>query len=264
MTGYFNEEHAHLAKSDLFCVCGDVRVPAEIVQVGVYRCLVSPHAPGIVNLYLSLDGREPISQVLAFEYQTPSLHDSVVSKEDNSNWEEFKVQMRLANLLFSKAKTLHFLSNKVSPNVLKEAKNYALKTSHIASSWEYLINAIEDNKFSFSQARESLFELALRNRLQEWLLERIIDGRKITDYDDQGQGVIHLCAILGYTWAVILYSLSGLSLDYRDKFGWTALHWAAYCGRYCIYLSNKNMVASFIFYSFFSIIAEGPMFCLQV
>lgn len=37
--------------------------------------------------------------------------------------------------------------------------------------------------------------------------------------------------MLGYTRAVYLYSLSGLSLDYRDKFGWTALHWAAYYGR---------------------------------
>ncbi|XP_073225086.1 calmodulin-binding transcription activator 5-like isoform X1 [Cicer arietinum] len=47
----------------------------------------------------------------------------------------------------------------------------------------------------------------------------------------KGQSVIHLCAILGYTWAVTLFSWSGLSLDFRDKFGWTALHWAAYYGR---------------------------------
>lgn len=231
VTGYFYEKHAHLAKSNLFCVCGDICVPAEIVQVGVFRCFVSPHAPGLVNLYLSLDGNKSISQAFIFEFRTPLLHESVVSIEDKFKWDEFRVQMRLAQLLFSKSKSLNVLPSKVSQSALKEAKKYALKTSHITSSWEYLIKAIEENKISFPQARESLFELALRNRLQEWLLERIIEGRKITDYDDQGQGVIHLCAILGYAWAVYLFSLSGLSLDYRDKFGWTALHWAAYCGR---------------------------------
>ncbi|GAV70877.1 IQ domain-containing protein/CG-1 domain-containing protein/Ank_2 domain-containing protein [Cephalotus follicularis] len=76
-----------------------------------------------------------------------------------------------------------------------------------------------------------LFELTLKNRLKEWLLERIVGGHKSTEYDDKGQGVIHLCAILGYTWAIRLFSLSGLSLDFRDKLGWTALHWAARYGR---------------------------------
>ncbi|KAI7727945.1 hypothetical protein M8C21_015487 [Ambrosia artemisiifolia] len=56
-------------------------------------------------------------------------------------------------------------------------------------------------------------------------------GSKIPGRDDQGQGVIHMCAILDYTWAIFPYSWSGLSIDFRDKFGWTALHWAAHYGR---------------------------------
>lgn len=219
-------------KSSLFCVCGDVCVPADTVQVGVYRCLVLPHSPGLVHLFMSFDGHKPISQVLNFEYRTPLLSNPVVSSEEKYNWEEFRVQLRLAYLLFSTSKSLSILSNKVSPNALKEAKKFSSKTSNISNSWAYFIKSIEDKKTPSPQAKDSLFELALKNRLKEWLLERVVEGsKKKTEYDFQGQGVIHLCAILEYTWAVQLFSWSGFSLDFRDKYGWTALHWAAYCGR---------------------------------
>ncbi|KAG4401315.1 hypothetical protein AAZX31_07G223700 [Glycine max] len=231
VTGFFLKDYMHLSKSNLLCVCGDVSVPAEIVQVGVYRCWVSPHSPGFVNLYLSIDGHKPISQVVNFEYRTPALHDPAVSMEESDNWDEFRQQMRLAYLLFAKQLNLDVISSKVSPNRLKEARQFALKTSFISNSWQYLIKSTEDNQIPFSQAKDALFGITLKNRLKEWLLERIVLGCKTTEYDAHGQSVIHLCAILGYNWAVSLFSWSGLSLDFRDRFGWTALHWAAYCGR---------------------------------
>ncbi|XP_057992109.1 calmodulin-binding transcription activator 5 isoform X2 [Hevea brasiliensis] len=230
LTGYFHEQYLHLAKSNLCCVCGDACVRAEIVQAGVYRCLVSPHSPGIVNLFLSLDGLIPISQVLNFEYRA-ALCYPVASSEDKPNWEEFKLQMRLAYLLFSTSRTLNILTSKVSPANLNEAKMFSHKTSIISHMWAYFIKSIEDGRFSFAQAKDGLFELSLKNMIKEWLLERVVEGCKITEYDAQGQGVIHLCAILGYTWAVYLFSSSALSLDFRDKHGWTALHWASYYGR---------------------------------
>ncbi|KAI4344809.1 hypothetical protein L6164_011997 [Bauhinia variegata] len=239
VTGLFRDDHLHLAKSNLLCVCGDVIVPAEFVQVGVYRCWVSPHSPGFVNLYLSLDGHKPISQVVNFEYRTPVLHDPTAYLEEKYNWEEFRLQIRLAILLFSTQKSLDIFSSKVSSKVLKAAKQFAFKTAYISNSWQPLIKSIEDNKTPFPQAKDSLFEIAFKNRLKEWLLERIVLGSKTTEYDAQGQGVIHLCTILGYSWAVSLFSWSGLSLDFRDKFGWTALHWAAYCG-------SEKMVATLL------------------
>lgn len=204
---------------------------AEFVQVGVYRCFLSPHSPGLVHLYMSLDGRKPISQIVSFEYQAPVLPKPVVSSAEKSLWEEFQVQIRLAHLLFSTSKSLNILSSKVSPNTLKEAKKFSVKTSHITSSFTYWMKSIQGNRTSVQEAKESLFEHALQNRLREWLLERVVEGRKTTEYDGQGQGVVHLCAILQYTWAINLFQLAGLSLDFRDKHGWTALHWAAYCGR---------------------------------
>ncbi|CAJ1963270.1 unnamed protein product [Sphenostylis stenocarpa] len=230
VTGYFHSNYQHLAKFNLVCVCGDVSFPVEIVQVGVYRCWVSPHSPGLVNIYLSFDGHKPISQVVNFEYRTPILHDPTASMEEKYNWNELRLQMRLAHLLFSSDKTLDIFSSKVSPTALKEARRFSSKTSFISKSWQFLMKLIDDKTTPFSQIKDNLFEIALKNKLKEWLLERIILGSKSTKYDAQGQGVIHLCAMLGYNWAISLFSWSGLSLDFRDKFGWTALHCAAYHG----------------------------------
>ncbi|KEH32339.1 calmodulin-binding transcription activator [Medicago truncatula] len=231
VTGLFHKDYLHLPKSNLICVCGDASVPAEIVQDGVYRCWVPPHSPGFVNLYLSFDGHNPISQVVTFEYRTPVLHDPVASMEEKNNWDEFQLQMRLSYLLFAKQQSLDVISSKVSLSRLKEAREFSLKTSFISNTWQYLMKSTLDNKIPFSQAKDALFGIALKNRLKEWLSEKIVLGCKTTEYDAQGQSVIHLCAILEYTWAITLFSWSGLSLDFRDKFGWTALHWAAYYGR---------------------------------
>ncbi|XP_038720181.1 calmodulin-binding transcription activator 5-like isoform X2 [Tripterygium wilfordii] len=231
VAGVFEEQYLHLVKSKLFCVCDGVCIPAEIVQIGVYRCFLPSHSPSLVNLSMSLDGQKPISQIVNFDYRAPSLPNPIVSSEEKTEWEEFQVLMRLAYLLFSTSKSLNILNNKVPPNALKEAKKFSSKTSSIANSWAYMIKSIEDNKVSHSQAKDVLLEVTVKNKLKEWLLERIVEGSRTPEYDALGQGVIHLCTILGYTWAVYLFSSSGLSLDFRDKYGWTALHWAAYYGR---------------------------------
>ncbi|KAK7329526.1 hypothetical protein VNO77_23696 [Canavalia gladiata] len=230
VTGLFHNNYQHLANSNLLCVCGDVNVNVEIVQVGVYRCWIPPHSPGLVNLYLSFDGHKPISQVVNFEYRTPILHDPTGSMDEKYNWNEFRLQMRLAHLLFTTQKGLNVFSSKVSPNALKEARKFSFKTSFISKSWQYLMKSIDNNTTPFPLAKDALFEIALKNQLKEWLLEKIVLGCKTTEYDAQGQGVIHLCSMLGYTWAISLFSWSGLSVNFRDKFGWTALHWAAYYG----------------------------------
>lgn len=229
--GHFHGAQSHLESSSLHCVCGDACFPAEVLQPGVYRCIVSPQTPGVVNIYLSFDGTKPISQVMSFEFRAPLVHVWTEPPESKSNWDEFRNEMRLAHLLFSTSKSLNILSSKINQDLLKDAKTFAGKCSHIIDDWACLIKSIEDKKLSVPHAKDCLFELSLKTRLQEWLLERIVEGCKISEHDEQGQGVIHLCAILGYTWAVYPFSWSGLSLDYRDKYGWTALHWAAYYGR---------------------------------
>uniref|UniRef100_A0A7N0ZRA4 CG-1 domain-containing protein n=1 Tax=Kalanchoe fedtschenkoi TaxID=63787 RepID=A0A7N0ZRA4_KALFE len=231
LTGYFHQGFGNLLNSNLYCVCGSSCVPVEIVQTGVMRCILPPHSPGQFDLYLSTERLKPVSQLKTFEYRSSLQADQNIPSDNLSEWDEFRNKMRLVRLLFSSSKTLNILSAKVSEHTVNEAKKFSEKTSHTASSWALLKQSVDENKISLHQAEEILFEQAIRNRLQDWLLERIIEEQSPSDYDEQGLGVLHLCAILNYTWAVYLYSKSGLSLDFRDKYGWTALHWAAYYGR---------------------------------
>ncbi|MQM03550.1 hypothetical protein Taro_036330, partial [Colocasia esculenta] len=236
LIGHFHESHKHLASSDIFLVFGDTCVPAEVIQHGVYRSIALPHAPGVVNCYLTLNGKTPISQVVNFEFR-PVKHslNSVASPEldvDECKQKDFNTLIRLVRLLFSASNSISMLTNEVSPNSLKGAKRFMSVTSpSIEKDWMHLLKLIRNNETSSSSLNEHLFELLLKNKLQEWLLTKVAGGCKTTNLDSQGLGVIHLCAILEYTWAAHLFKTSGLSLDFRDACGWTALHWAAYCGR---------------------------------
>ncbi|XP_062186861.1 calmodulin-binding transcription activator CBT-like [Phragmites australis] len=229
VVGYFHARYRHLTETSLHCVIGDKCVAADIVQSGVYRFMARPHTPGQVNLYLTLDGKIPISEVLSFDYRimpSSSSNTELSSVEDEPKRSKLQMQMRLARLLFSTNK------KKIPPKLLVEGSKVSNLLSALAEKeWMDLFKFITDSKGPYVPATEGLLELMLRNRLQEWLIENVIEGHKATGRDDLGQGPIHLCSFLGYTWAIRLFSLSGFSLDFRDSSGWTALHWAAYYGR---------------------------------
>ncbi|KAL0376377.1 UNVERIFIED_CONTAM: Calmodulin-binding transcription activator 5 [Sesamum calycinum] len=167
VVGFFNEGQLPYSESKLYLACGDSLLPVDVVQAGVFRCLIPPQAPKLGNLYMTFDGHKPISQVLTFEIRAP-VQPGTVSFENKTDWEEFQLQMRLAHLLFSSSKGLSIYSTKLSPTALKEAKAFAQKTSHIPDGWLPMAKMIEDAKLSFPQAKDKLFELTLQNRLQEW------------------------------------------------------------------------------------------------
>ncbi|KAL6862149.1 hypothetical protein ACP4OV_016798 [Aristida adscensionis] len=228
VVGYFYENHKHLTGTSLYCVFGNECVPADIVQAGVYRFMFRPHAPGRVNLYLSLDGKTPISEVLGFDCRIMpgSSLKSDLSSVGEPKKSKLQMQMRLARLLFTTNK------KKIAPKFLVAGSRVSnLMSVSTEKEWMDLLKFVTDSEDTYVSATEGLLELALRNRLQEWLLDKVTEGHKSTGRDDLGQGPIHLCSFLGYTWAIRLFALSGFSLDFRDSSGWTALHWAAYHGR---------------------------------
>ncbi|KAK1319879.1 Calmodulin-binding transcription activator 5 [Acorus calamus] len=242
--GKFCDGCTSFKDSNFFFIFGNLCSPAERVQEGVFRCTAPQHTPGIVNFYLSLDGSIPISQVLNFEYRSisttsqnnyfssPQTSDFSSTDYDNTNWENIQYQIRLIHLLFTTTSGINLLSSKISPNLLKEAKKLSSLTNvSLEKNWAHLLKSIENHDFSVSFVHQNLFEMALKNKLQEWLIEKVAEGCKKPILDKKGQGVIHLCAILGYAWAIYPFKISGLSLDFRDAHGWTALHWAAFYGR---------------------------------
>ncbi|KAL0388864.1 UNVERIFIED_CONTAM: Calmodulin-binding transcription activator 5 [Sesamum radiatum] len=189
VVGFFNEGQLPYSESKLYLACGDSLLPVDVVQAGVFRCLIPPQAPKLGNLYMTFDGHKPISQVLTFEIRAP-VQPGTVSFENKTDWEEFQLQMRLAHLLFSSSKGLSIYSTKLSPTALKEAKAFAQKTSHIPDGWLSMAKMIEDAKLSFPQAKDKLFELTLQNRLQEWLLEKVVAGCKISERDEQREKMV--------------------------------------------------------------------------
>ncbi|KAI3972260.1 hypothetical protein MKW92_016495 [Papaver armeniacum] len=232
--GYFHGAYLYIDDTRMFCVFGDVCSPAEKIAMGVFRCTSFPRYPGVVNFYLSLDGYTPISQILSFEYRFPPVERMALLNE-HPKQEEFQLQLRLLHLLFSSSNILRVLSRK-STSAYSNTKLFPSICSSIDKDWELLNESIQHNKISMSQSTNMLTEFALKSKLKEWILERVVEGRKTSARDHHGLGIIHLCTILDYKWAVQLYSRSGLSLDFRDAFGWTALHWAAFYG-------SKEMVA---------------------
>uniref|UniRef100_A0ACD5V1C6 Uncharacterized protein n=1 Tax=Avena sativa TaxID=4498 RepID=A0ACD5V1C6_AVESA len=229
VVGHYYEHYTHLAGSDMYGIFGDNCVAANMVQTGVYRFMVGPHTPGRVDFYLTLDGKTPISELLSFEYRSmpvSSVQTALKPLEDEYTKSKLQMQMRLARLLFITNK------KKIAPRLLVEGSKVSnLMSASPEKEWMDLWKIASDSEGTHVPATEDLLELVLRNRLQEWLLERVIGGHKSTGRDDLGQGPIHLCSFLGYTWAIRLFSASGFSLDFRDSSGWTALHWAAYHGR---------------------------------
>ncbi|MCL7025984.1 hypothetical protein MKW94_030210, partial [Papaver nudicaule] len=232
--GYFRGACSHIDDTRIFCVFGDVFFPAERVALGVFRCKAFPRYPGFVSFYMSLDGNTPISQVLSFEYRFPPIERMALLNEHPSS-EEFQLQLRLVNLLFSSSNILRVLSRK-STSACVDKKLVPWLSSSDDKEWEFLVESLRQNKIPISQGKNMLTQLTLMNKLKQWIAERVVEGRKTNARDHQGQGVIHLCTMLDYKWAVQLYSRSGLSLDFRDAFGCTALHWSAFYGR-------KEMVA---------------------
>ena len=100
------------------------------------------------------------------------------------------------------------------------------------NEWEGMLN-LTPEEFSVDKVKDQLLVKLLKDRLYLWLRQKVAEGGKGPSMlDEGGQGVLHLAAALGYDWALSPTIAAGVSVNFRDLNGWTALHWAASFGRY--------------------------------
>ncbi|KAF3954821.1 hypothetical protein CMV_019883 [Castanea mollissima] len=88
------------------------------------------------------------------------------------------------------------------------------------------------NNFSPEKMPDKLLEKLLKEKLHVWLLQKAAeDGKGPSVLDEDGHGVLHFAAALDYDWALEPTIIAGVSVNFHDVNGWTALHWTAFCGR---------------------------------
>ncbi|XP_078429660.1 calmodulin-binding transcription activator 3-like isoform X2 [Wolffia australiana] len=199
VTGLFLKNKADVAKCDWSCMFGEVEVPAHVVSDGVLGCLSPAHNPGRVHFYVTCSNRLACSEIREFEYK--NIPDSVCGSA--------------LDLLLSRLEKL--LSIDMEPGQMRAPGLSGAK-----------LHQTQKVNFLLQVNREDPESQLLKQKLWDWLLRKIAeDGKGPCVLDEDGLGAIHLASALGYDWAIPPIVSAGVSVDFRDSRGWTALHWAA-------------------------------------
>ncbi|KAL5820225.1 hypothetical protein ACOSQ3_022107 [Xanthoceras sorbifolium] len=231
ITGRFLISLQEAEKCKWSCMFGEVEVPAEIIADGVLRCHTPAQKVGRVPFYVTCSNRLACSEVREFEYRVSHVPDvDTANNHDDITIES--LHMRFGKLLC--------LSSTSTPNPdpsnWGEISQLSSKISSLLKDddddWDQMLKLTSEEKFSSGKVKERLLQKLLKEKLHMWLLQKVAEGGKGPSVLDQGgQGVLHFAAALGYDWALEPTVIAGVSINFRDVNGWTALHWAAYCGR---------------------------------
>ncbi|XP_064968277.1 calmodulin-binding transcription activator 3-like isoform X1 [Musa acuminata AAA Group] len=232
ITGTFLKKKEDLGKCRWSCMFGEVEVPAEVVGDGILRCYAPPHKSGRVPFYVTCSNRLACSEVREFEFRGSNAHpvENIGSCIYNTN--EMLLHIRLDKLL-----SLGPIDyQKIDPEIFRKKAHVRSKISSImmdaADECSSLLKLAEREGYTADYVKDRLLEALLREKLVTWLLHKVAeDGKGPSMWDTEGQGVIHLSAALDYYWAIKPIVTAGVNINFRDVHGWTALHWAAFCGR---------------------------------
>ncbi|KAJ4950273.1 hypothetical protein NE237_027105 [Protea cynaroides] len=232
VTGTFLRGQQVATKCKWSCMFGEVEVPAEVLADGVLRCLAPAHTTGQVPFYVTCSNRLACSEVREFEFRMQNTPDVDILDVYSDCASEMVLHARLGKLL-----SLGSFGRTNSPSSgVAEKPHTSNKISSLIKEdddeWFHMINLTTERDFSPGQVKEQLLQKLLKEKLHAWLLLKVIeDGKGPSVLDNEGQGVLHLAAALGYDWAIAPTVAGGVSINFRDVNGWTALHWAASCGR---------------------------------
>ncbi|XP_015695237.2 calmodulin-binding transcription activator 1-like isoform X1 [Oryza brachyantha] len=228
VTGTFLANKEHVENCKWSCMFGDVEVPAEVLAQGALRCYTPVHISGRVPFYVTCSNRVACSEVREFEFRDSDVRQMDTSDPRTAGISEMHLHIRLEKLL------------SLGPD---DYEKYVMSDGNEKSEIIDTINSLMlDDKWSsqavpsdekeISTARDQNIEKMVKEKLYCWLIHKIHDEDKGPNVlGKEGQGVIHLVAALGYDWAIKPIITAGVKVNFRDSRGWTALHWAASCGR---------------------------------
>lgn len=202
---------------------GDVEVPTHIIQEGVISCHSPPHPTGNVTICITSGNRESCSEVRDFEYRdkitTCSCCDLPGKESTKITSEEQLLLVRFVQLLLSES-----LSNGEEGSFNSVVFDMSRKLKADEDSWGQVIEDLLVGSVIPSSITDWLLQEVLKDKLIKWLSSKRSLSRK-------EQGIIHMVAGLGFEWALNPILNAGVSVNFRDINGWTALHWAASFGR---------------------------------
>lgn len=211
------------------CMFGKVEVPAMVLGEGVLCCDAPPHKSGLVPFYVTCSNRLACSEVREFEYRD-GPEDIDFTDIPGGDMNAMNMYKRLERLLYTGSVghiNTYFENDAQRNDMVKKI------ISLMEEDENQRAKLVPGKDISLSKAiEEQQVEKTLKERFYEWLLQKVReDGKGPSVIDDEGQGVLHLAAALGFNWALKPMIVSGVSIDFRDANGWSALHWAAFYGR---------------------------------
>ncbi|CAH8362854.1 unnamed protein product [Eruca vesicaria subsp. sativa] len=209
------------------CMFGSTEVPLEIIKEGVIRCQAPPCSPGKVNLCITSGDGLSCSQIIEFEYR-----DKPDTSVTRCSRDELLLLVRLVQTLLSDVKS----------NLEPGGDKLVKKLKADEDQWSHILETILDGTATSSDTVDWLLQELLKDKLDAWLSSRPPQDEDQTScsLSKQEQGIIHMVAGLGFEWALQPILARGVSVDFRDINGWSALHWAARFG-------SEKMVAALIF-----------------
>ncbi|GAU35312.1 hypothetical protein TSUD_389370 [Trifolium subterraneum] len=227
--GSFLKSQPDVTTYNWSCMFGEVEVPAEVVANGILCCQAPPHKVGRVPFYVTCSNRLACSEVREFDFREGySRNVDYTEFFDSSN--EMLFHLRLEEFL--SLKPVHPSNQTFEGDT--EKRNLILKLISLREEEEYSIKEERAVEMDVSRHRvkKHLFHRQVKLNLYSWLLHKVTEsGKGPNVLDKDGQGVLHLAAVLDYDWAITPILIAGVNINFRDVNGWTALHWAASCGR---------------------------------
>ncbi|CAH8303827.1 unnamed protein product [Eruca vesicaria subsp. sativa] len=210
------------------CMFGEVEVPAEILVDGVLCCHAPPHEVGQVPFYITCSDRFSCSEVREFDFLPGSARKLNTAYIYGAFTNEASLHQRFENLLCR-------VSSAQEHNIFEDVGEKRRKISRIMllkDEKESLLTSTNEKDLTELEAKERLIREEFEDKLYLWLIHKVTEeGKGPNILDEEGQGVLHLAAALGYDWAIKPILAAGVSINFRDANGWSALHWAAFNGR---------------------------------